>query len=146
MRVVVQKVSQAAVEIEGEISGSIGAGLCILIAVAENDTLEAMQWMANKLINLRVFPDDDGKMNRSVIDIQGGLLVISNFTLYGDARKGTRPSYSNSAPPSIAEPIYDKFIEILRASTDLQVETGKFGAMMDVSLVNDGPVTLIIDK
>ncbi len=146
MKVVVQKVSCASVEIEDEIAAQIGDGLCIFVAVHESDTSEQMEWMARKLINLRIFPDNEGKMNLSVTDTQGELLVISNFTLYGDARKGTRPSFTDSAPPAIAKPLYDKFIEILKNSTALKIETGQFGAMMKVELINDGPVTLIIEK
>lgn len=146
MRVVVQKVSKAEVRIDGKVNGAIGRGICVFAAVKESDSKEVMTWMAKKLINLRIFPDSDGKMNLSVTDVRGGILVISNFTLYGDARKGSRPSYIDSAPPAIALAIYDQFIEILRNSTDLQIETGVFGAMMDVELVNDGPVTLIIDR
>lgn len=146
MRVVVQKVSQAEVVIDGKVNGKIGKGLLVLIAVKESDSKEIAEWMINKILGLRVFPDDAGKMNLSVTDVEGSLLIVSNFTLYGDCRKGMRPSYSESASPATAEPLYDMFVEMMRNSTQLQVETGVFGAMMDVNLINDGPVTLIIDK
>lgn len=146
MRAVVQKVSSAEVKIEGETYGKIGRGICVFIAMKETDNEKTIDWMTQKILNLRIFPDNDGKMNLSVIDINGEILIISNFTLYGDCRKGTRPSYTDSAPPSVAEPIYNKFVEHFRKSTNLKVETGIFGAMMDVNLVNDGPVTLIIDR
>lgn len=146
MRAVVQKVSQAEVVIDGKVNGKIGNGLLVLIAVKESDSKEIAEWMINKILGLRVFPDDAGKMNLSVTDVEGSLLIVSNFTLYGDCRKGMRPSYSESASPAKAEPLYDMFVEMMRNSTQLQVETGVFGAMMDVNLINDGPVTLIIDK
>lgn len=146
MRAVVQKVSQAEVVIDGKVNGKIGKGLLVLIAVKESDSKEIAEWMINKILGLRVFPDDAGKMNLSVTDVEGSLLIVSNFTLYGDCRKGMRPSYSESASPAKAEPLYDMFVEMMRNSTQLQVETGVFGAMMDVNLINDGPVTLIIDK
>ena len=145
MRVVVQKVSKALVVIDGAINGSIGKGLCVLVAFTGNEPDDVLRWMANKLINLRVFPDSDGKMNLSTSDLRGELLVISNFTLYGDARKGFRPSYTSSGNATVAEPVYNKFVGILKES-ELKIETGIFGAMMNVEISNDGPVTLIIDK
>lgn len=146
MRAVVQKVSEAEVTIEGNSIGKISRGICVFVAVKETDDERIIDWMVQKILNLRIFPDKDEKMNLSVTDIGGEILVISNFTLYGDCRKGTRPSYTDSAPPAIAEPIYDKFITHLKNSTNLKVETGIFGAMMDVRLINDGPVTLIIER
>ncbi len=146
MRCVVQKVSNASVVIDGNIVGEIQQGLCVLAAFRESDSIEIFKWFANKLVNLRVFPDEIGKMNKSVNDIQGGLLIVSNFTLYGDASKGFRPSYTHSASAEIAIKHYEQFIAILKETTDLKVATGEFGAMMKVELCNDGPVTLIIDK
>jgi len=146
MRAVVQKVSHAEVVIDGKSNGKIGRGICVFVAMKESDSDKTIEWMTQKILNLRIFPDNDGKMNLSVSDIGGEILIISNFTLYGDCRKGTRPSYTDSAPPSVAEPLYEKFIEHFRSCTHLKVETGIFGAMMDVRLQNDGPVTLIIDR
>lgn len=145
MRVVVQKVSKASVEIDGNVCGSIERGLCVLVAFSGSETDEILRWMAHKLVNLRIFPDNDGKMNLSTLDIGGAMLIISNFTLYGDARKGFRPSYTGSANAITAEPIYNKFVEILKES-GISINTGVFGAMMNVAISNDGPVTLIIDK
>lgn len=145
MRVVVQKVSEASVEIDGAVFSSIGKGLCILAAFTGNEDDEVLLWMAKKLLNLRIFPDNDGKMNLSALDIGGSALIISNFTLYGDARKGFRPSFTGSGNAIAAEPIYDKFVDIMKQS-GITVNTGIFGAMMNVQISNDGPVTLIIDK
>lgn len=145
MRVVLQRVSEARVRVDGRITGEIGPGLLLLCAFRENDTDAEMRWMADKLCDLRIFPDDEGKMNRSARDIGGGLLVVSQFTLYGDARKGRRPSFIGSAPGPVAERLYDRFVEILRES-GLSIETGEFAADMKVELVNDGPVTLTLDR
>jgi D-aminoacyl-tRNA deacylase len=145
MRLVLQRVSSAAVHIDGEVSGEIGHGLLLLAGFREGDGEEELAWMAKKVLGLRIFADDEGKMNRSVEDVGGGLLVVSQFTLYGDARKGRRPSFVDAAPPDIAIPLYERFVEML-AGSGLRVETGEFGAMMDVSLVNDGPVTLILER
>jgi len=145
MRVVLQRVSQARVRIDDRITGEIGTGLLLLCAFRENDTDAEMQWMADKLCDLRIFRDNDDKMNRSLRDVGGGFLVVSQFTLYGDARKGRRPSFIGSAPGPVAERLYDRFVEILRGS-DLTVETGEFAADMKVELVNDGPVTLTLDR
>ena len=145
MRVVLQRVSEARVRVEDRVTGEIGPGLLLLCAFRENDGDEQMRWMADKLCELRIFRDEDGKMNRSVRDVAGGLLVVSQFTLYGDARKGRRPSFIGSAPGPIAEELYDRFVEVLRGS-GLPVETGEFAADMKVELVNDGPVTLTLDR
>jgi D-tyrosyl-tRNA(Tyr) deacylase len=145
MRVVVQRVSQASVTVDKAITGKIGRGLLLLVAFHTTDTFEELHWMAEKVLKLRIFPDEDQKMNRSVQDVHGSLLVVSQFTLYGDARKGTRPSFVDSARPEIAIPLYEKWIEMLKKG-GIQVETGIFGAMMQVALVNDGPVTLILDR
>ena len=145
MRVVLQRVSRARVTVEGRLTGEIGRGLLLLAGFTEGDTEDALAWMADKVVGLRIFPDDEGKMNRSVQEVGGGVLVVSQFTLYGDARKGRRPSFVDAARPDVAIPLYERFVEFLRA-TGLPVGTGEFGAMMDVELVNDGPVTLILER
>jgi D-tyrosyl-tRNA(Tyr) deacylase len=145
MRVVLQRVTSARVRVDGRTTGEIGQGLLILCAFREDDTETELRWMADKICDLRVFRDDEGKMNRSVRDGRGGLLVVSQFTLYGDARKGRRPSFVGSAPGPIAERLYDRFVQILREG-ELPVETGEFAADMKVELCNDGPVTLILDR
>ena len=145
MRVVVQRVAHASVTIDGDIVGHIGRGLLILVGIQASDGSTEISFLADKLVNLRIFPDDDDKMNRSLLDIGGELLVVSQFTLYGDCRKGRRPSFIDAAGPDHAIPIYERFVEQLRAS-GLKVETGRFGANMQVDLRNDGPVTLIIDS
>jgi D-aminoacyl-tRNA deacylase len=145
MRIVLQRVSRARVTVEGRVTGEIGRGLLLLAGFTDGDSEDALAWMADKVVGLRIFPDDEGKMNRSVQEVGGGLLVVSQFTLYGDARKGRRPSFIDAARPEIAIPLYERFVELLRA-TGLAVGTGEFGAMMDVELVNDGPVTLILER
>jgi D-tyrosyl-tRNA(Tyr) deacylase len=145
MRVVLQRVSRARVTVEGRLTGEIGPGLLLLTGFTDGDAEDAIAWMADKVVGLRIFRDDEGKMNRSVQEVGGGLLVVSQFTLYGDARKGRRPSFIDAARPEIAIPLYERFVALLRA-TGLPVGTGEFGAMMDVELVNDGPVTLILER
>jgi D-tyrosyl-tRNA(Tyr) deacylase len=145
MRIVLQRVSRARVTVEGRVTGEIGRGLLLLAGFTDGDSEDALAWMADKVVGLRIFPDDEGKMNRSVQELGGGLLVVSQFTLYGDTRKGRRPSFVDAARPEIAIPLYERFVELLRA-TGLPVGTGEFGAMMDVELVNDGPVTLILER
>ena len=145
MRVVLQRVSRAKVTVEGRVTGEIGHGLLLLVGFTEGDTEDALGWMAEKVVGLRVFRDDEGKMNRSVEEADGALLVVSQFTLYGDARKGRRPSFVDAARPETAIPLYERFLALLR-QTGRRVETGEFGAMMDVELVNDGPVTLILER
>ena len=145
MRVVLQRVSEARVRVDDRVTGEIGPGLLLLCAFRENDSDAEMQWMADKLCDLRIFRDDEDKMNRSVRDIGGGLLVVSQFTLYGDARKGRRPSFIGSAPGPVAEKLYGRFVEALGRS-GLDVQTGEFAADMKVELVNDGPVTLTLDR
>jgi D-tyrosyl-tRNA(Tyr) deacylase len=145
MRIVLQRVSRASVTVEGRVTGEIGRGLLLLVGFTDADTDEALAWMAKKVVQLRIFPDDKGKMNRSVEEADGALLVVSQFTLYGDARKGNRPSFVDAARPEVAIPLYERFVELLRA-TGCRVETGEFGAMMDVELVNDGPVTLVLER
>ena len=145
MRAVVQRVSSASVAIDGEIVGAIQHGLVVLLGVKPGDDERAFDFLAEKIANLRIFPDDDGKMNRSLIDVKGGALVVSQFTLYGDCRKGRRPSFIDAAPPEIAEPLYERFVARLNGC-GVPVQTGRFAADMKVSLVNDGPVTLILDS
>lgn len=145
MRVVLQRVSRARVLVEGRVTGEIGRGLLLLAGFTDADDEAALAWMAEKVAGLRIFADDEGKMNRSVEEIGGALLVVSQFTLYGDARKGRRPSFVDAARPEVAIPLYERFIALLRAR-GLGVATGEFGAMMQVELVNDGPVTLILER
>jgi D-tyrosyl-tRNA(Tyr) deacylase len=145
MRVVLQRVSRAAVVVGGQVVGEIGRGFLVLAGFTAGDTGEAVQWMAEKIAGLRVFPDDDGKMNRSLGEIGGAALVVSQFTLYGDARKGRRPSFVDAAPPAVAEPLYAQLADAL-AARGVPVARGVFGAMMAVELVNDGPVTLILER
>jgi len=145
MRAVVQRVAHASVTIEGRIAGEIGRGLLILLGVTHDDTPERAVWLAEKIAGLRVFNDDDGKMNRDVTEAGGGALIVSQFTLYGDCRKGRRPSFIDAAPPPVAIPLYEAFINAVKAQ-GVPVATGQFGADMQVELVNDGPVTLIIDS
>jgi D-tyrosyl-tRNA(Tyr) deacylase len=145
--VVLQRVSRAEVRVAGAVTGAIGPGFVVLAGFAPADTDETLVWMAEKIVGLRVFADADGKMNRSVADAGGGLLVVSQFTLYGDARKGRRPSFTDAAPPAVAIPLYERFVALLRERAGgLPVETGEFGAMMEVELVNDGPVTLLLER
>ena len=147
MRVVLQRVARAEVRIQERVSGKIGIGLLILAGFSPADNEETLRWMAEKILGLRIFQDADGKMNLALADVRGGLLVVSQFTLYGDARKGRRPSFVDAAPPEIAVPLYERFVSILREHAGgLTVATGEFGAMMEVELVNDGPVTLILEK
>ncbi len=145
MRVVVQRVSEARVTVDGAAVGEIGAGLMILLGVTTPDTQRDAQFLADKILHLRIFADDAGKMNRSVLDIHGGLLVVSQFTLYGDCRKGRRPGFDAAAPAEQARALYKTFVKLLRES-GLRVATGVFQAHMQVSLVNDGPVTLTIES
>jgi D-tyrosyl-tRNA(Tyr) deacylase len=145
MRIVLQRVSRAKVTVAGRVTGEIGRGLLLLAGFTEGDGEEALAWMAKKVVQLRIFPDGEGKMNRSLEEADGALLVVSQFTLYGDARKGNRPSFIDAARPETAIPLYERFVGLLRA-TGRPVATGEFGAMMDVELVNDGPVTLILER
>jgi D-tyrosyl-tRNA(Tyr) deacylase len=145
VRAVVQRVTEASVRVAGEPVASIGHGLVVLLGVAANDTETDAEYLADKVLNLRVFPDEAGQMNRSVLDVSGGLLVVSQFTLLGDARRGRRPSYIGAAPPEEADRLYRHFASRLRPS-GLPVATGVFRAMMDVALVNQGPVTILLDS
>lgn len=144
MRLVIQRVSSASVEVDGEIVGEIQSGLLVLLGVHKNDTAAQIPWMVNKMLNLRIFEDEAGKMNKSVKDIGGNVLVVSQFTLYGNCANGRRPDFLESAPGPIAEPIYNQFVA--EVSKELAgVQKGIFGAMMKIALVNEGPVTMIID-
>jgi D-tyrosyl-tRNA(Tyr) deacylase len=145
MRAVVQRVTRARVTVEERTVGEIGNGLLILLGVTHQDTQDDADYLATKIVALRIFDDADGKMNVSVKDVGGGLLVVSQFTLHGDTRRGLRPSWSDAAPPEVAEPLYDYFVDRCRKLIQ-PVETGSFRAMMQVELVNDGPVTLILDS
>ena len=145
MRAVLQRVSQACVIIDGETAGQIDRGLLVLLGVTATDTPDDARWLAEKLVGLRVFNDADGKMNLSLPDVGGSMLTVSQFTLYGDCRKGRRPSFIDAAPPEIAIPLYEAFINSVKAQ-GIPVATGRFGAMMQVELTNDGPVTLIVDS
>jgi D-aminoacyl-tRNA deacylase len=142
---VVQRVSDADVSIEGETVASIGRGLCVLVGIGKGDAAPDVELLADKVLHLRVFPDEDGQMNRSVADVEGEILVVSQFTLYGDCRKGRRPSYAEAELPADAQPLYDQFVARLRESGRV-VREGVFRAMMQVRLVNDGPVTLLLDS
>jgi D-tyrosyl-tRNA(Tyr) deacylase len=146
MRVVLQRVSRAEVRIGGAVVGRIGRGFALLVGFRAGDGEATLRWMAEKVVGLRLFGDADGKMNLGLDEVGGGLLVVSQFTLYGDARRGRRPSFIEAAPPEIAVPLYERFLEILREIAPGPVETGEFGAMMEVDLVNDGPVTLILEQ
>jgi D-aminoacyl-tRNA deacylase len=146
MRTVIQRVKRASVQVDGKVTGSIGPGLLILAAIHRDDDEARLRWMGEKILKLRVFNDDEGKMNLSVTDTGGELLVVSQFTLYGDLKKGTRPGYIESAPPEKAERMYNELVDWLKANSRLKVEEGIFGAKMEVDLVNDGPVTIILDR
>jgi D-tyrosyl-tRNA(Tyr) deacylase len=145
MRTVVQRVSRAQVSIEGTITGSIGKGLVVFVGISAADSDKDLQWLAEKIVHLRIFEDEADKMNKSLTDIKGEMLIISQFTLYGDCRKGRRPGFSRAAPPLQAEPYYLKFVEEVK-SKGIQVATGTFQADMQVELINDGPVTLLLDS
>lgn len=146
MRIVVQRVSEAAVRIEGETVGRIAGGLLVLVGFSREETESELDWVAGKLIKLRLFADDAGVMNRSVEEVDGGLLLVSQFTLFASTKKGNRPSWLNAAPPEIAEPFFDRFVAKVRDATSQPVECGRFGADMQVHLINDGPVTVMIDS
>jgi D-aminoacyl-tRNA deacylase len=145
MRVVLQRVKEAHVTIDGSTVGSIGAGLVVLVGVTSPDTRDGADYLCEKIVNLRIFPDEAGKMNRSLLETSGSMLVVSQFTLYGDCRKGRRPSFDNAAPPDQARDLYDYFVERLR-SRNVLVQTGVFQAEMQIHLTNDGPVTFILDS
>ena len=146
MLALVQRVSSASVRVDGEVVGEVARGVLVLLGVVTGDARAQGDWLADKVASLRIFPDADGKMNRSVSDVGGGALVVSQFTLAGDASRGTRPSYSRAAAPALAEPLYDAFAARLATHLGDRVQTGVFGASMEVALVNDGPVTLWLDR
>ena len=145
MRAVVQRVSRASVTIAGQSAGAIERGLVVFLGVALDDTPERTQWLADKIVSLRIFADDEGKMNRGLLDVGGSMLIVSQFTLYGDCRRGRRPSFISAAGPEIAIPLYETFINAVKA-LGVPAATGRFGAYMQVELINDGPVTLVLDS
>ena len=146
MRIVLQRVRHAKVTVEGRVTGEIGPGLLVLAGFAPTDDTRSLDWMARKLVQMRIFSDEEGKMNRSVQDIGGDVLVVSQFTLLADARKGNRPSYIGAAPPLIAIPLYEQFVSLVSSLLNRPVATGEFGADMQVELLNDGPVTIVLDS
>ncbi|QCR23330.1 D-aminoacyl-tRNA deacylase [Pontibacter sp. SGAir0037] len=146
MRIVIQRVTQASVTINQVVKGEIGLGLLLLAGFTSDDTEEDLKWIAGKVAQLRIFSDEQDKMNLSVQDVQGDILVISQFTLYANTKKGNRPSYIHAAPPAIAIPLYEQFISLLESALGKKVQTGEFGADMKVALLNDGPVTIVIDS
>jgi D-tyrosyl-tRNA(Tyr) deacylase len=146
MRIVLQRVARGTVTIAGRTAGAVERGLVLLVGFAPTDGEEVLKWMADKVVGIRVFPDEEGKMNRSLDEVGGGLLVVSQFTLYGDARKGRRPSFVGAAPPTVAVPLYERFVALLKERAPGRVESGEFGAMMDLELVNAGPVTMILER
>ena len=146
MRVVIQRVSQSNVKVSGEVIGKINEGLMVLVSFVDEDNDTDLGWMTKKIINLRIFNDDEGKMNRSVQDIGGDILLISQFTLHGSTKKGNRPSFIKAAKPDFANVMYERFIKVLEQSLGKEIQTGEFGGDMKVSLVNDGPTTIIIDS
>ena len=146
MRAVIQRVSQSNVKVSGEVIGEIKGGLMVLVSFVDEDNDTDLEWMTKKIINLRIFNDDEGKMNRSVQDVGGDILLISQFTLHGSTKKGNRPSFIKAAKPDTANVMYEKFIKILELSLGKKIQTGEFGGDMKVSLVNDGPTTIIIDS
>jgi D-aminoacyl-tRNA deacylase len=145
MRIVLQRVKSAHVDVAGDTTGSIGVGLLILLGVTQMDKEEDAEYLADKVVKLRIFPDEEGRMNRSLLEAEGSLLVVSQFTLYGDCRKGRRPSFDQAAPPEQARALYEYFIQRLKSS-NIAVETGVFQAEMEIHLINDGPVTFILDS
>lgn len=145
MRAVIQRVSEAYCTVEGLICGKIGQGLMVLLAIEENDTDEDLKWLAQKILNIRIFSDENGLMNKALSDIHGSILLISQFTLYASTKKGNRPGFTRSAKPDFAIPMYEKMILELEQISETKIQTGVFGADMQISLVNDGPVTIIID-
>ncbi len=146
MRLVIQRVSQANVQIDNKKAGQIEAGLLILVGFTTTDTEEDISWISKKVVQMRIFSDEAGKMNQSVIDIKGGILLISQFTLFASTKKGNRPSFIEAAPPRLAIPLYEQLIKQLELDLGQKIETGVFGADMQVSLINDGPVTIILDS
>ncbi|MCU0321309.1 MAG: D-aminoacyl-tRNA deacylase [Chitinophagaceae bacterium] len=146
MRLVIQRVTQASVKVENAIVGSITNGLLVLLGIEDADTIEDIQWLSNKIVNLRIFNDEQGVMNKSLLDVQGDVLLISQFTLHASTKKGNRPSYIKASKPNIAIPLYEQMIAQLEKDVQKNIQTGIFGADMKVSLLNDGPVTILIDS
>ncbi|MCB6183357.1 D-tyrosyl-tRNA(Tyr) deacylase [Leeia sp. TBRC 13508] len=146
MRVLLQRVSEAAVRVDGQVTGEIGQGLLLLVGIIEGDDTTDMDWVIRKLLNLRIFEDEQGVMNRSVLETGGDVLAVSQFTLFASTKKGNRPSWSKAAPPTISKPLFDAFVDLLSNTLGKPVPTGVFGADMKVSLINDGPVTLMLDS
>lgn len=146
MKAVIQRVTQASVEVDGNIVGQIRSGLVVLLGVAKGDTETDLAYLVEKIPALRIFSDEAGKMNRSLAEIRGGILAISQFTLLGDTKKGRRPGFDQAADPDVAKRLYEQFVEQLRKTTDLTIQTGVFGAHMKVELINDGPVTFVLDS
>jgi len=146
MRIVIQRVKDASVRVDGILSGSIQKGLLLLVGIHESDSDEQLEWCCRKIPKLRIFNDNEGKMNRSVMDINGEILIVSQFTLYGNMKKGTRPSFIEAARPEKAERMYNQMIDKLKKESGLNIESGEFGAMMEVDFINDGPVTLVMDR
>ena len=145
MRLLIQRVSQASVEVDGQVVGRIGPGILVFVGITHSDTGPQAAWLANKLINLRIFEDSEGKINQSLVERNGSALIVSQFTLYADCNEGRRPSFTQAAPPVQAKPLYEQFVGDVRRG-GIPVETGVFGADMKVSLINDGPVTLILER
>ena len=145
MIAVIQRVTEASVSIDGNMHSKIGSGLLVLLGVEEADTKDDISWLSKKIVQMRIFSDEKGKMNRSLIDVQGGLLVVSQFTLHASTKKGNRPSYIKAARPEVAIPLYEQFLQVSESDLGRAVSSGEFGADMQVSLLNDGPVTIIID-
>ena len=146
MRVILQRVSEASVKINGNVKGEIGIGLLVLAGFTASDTLEDLSWTAKKVVQMRIFSDSEDKMNLSLPDVNGDILLISQFTLFANTKKGNRPSFINAAPPAVSIPLYEKFISLLEAELGKPIQTGEFGADMKVALINDGPVTISIDS
>ena len=146
MRIIIQRVKKASVEIEGELKSDIGKGMLILLGIEDRDTREDISWLCKKIVNLRIFPDEMGIMNLSILEVGGDILLVSQFTLYASTKKGNRPSYIKAARPEVAAPLYETFCRDLSTALAKPVKTGTFGADMEVSLINDGPVTIIIDS
>lgn len=146
MRVLIQRVVRSSVSIDEKIKSEIGKGLLILVGIENDDKSEDIEWLTTKIVNLRIFDDENGVMNRSILDIKGQILVVSQFTLHASTKKGNRPSYIKAAKPDISIPLYDQFCEVLSGKLGESLKTGKFGAMMQVELINDGPVTIWIDS
>jgi len=145
MRAVVQRVTEARVEVDGQVTGAIGPGLLVLLGIAKSDTRADAQYLADKILGLRIFPDEAGKMNLDVVEAGGGVLIVSQFTLYGDVRKGRRPGFDRAAEPELAQRLYEYYVDVVR-SRNVPVQTGVFQAKMSVQLVNDGPVTIVLDS